>query len=185
MTATFTLSVWPRLRFGYCKDCGTDGTGVLVLDHVDGTSMCSVHAALKAGHRPAPHPSGERAGTRCADGRGEPPRGAAACGGVVRLSFGDCVFNADVVGYDVNTGKHTVKLESGERMAVKLGDAVDVGGERVECVWVKDAPPRRPREGDECAAADCDHHIIKDYHDTWLPVCKVRERGRERETSVA
>ena len=152
MTATFTLSVCPRLRFGYCEDCGgTDVAGAVVHDHdhVDGTSKCSVHAGRKAGPQPAQ--PGEPAGKRCADGSGEPPRGAAACGGVVRLSFVDRdadVFRyADVVRYAVNTGMHTVKLEPGFCMAVKLGDAVDVGGERPECVWVKNAPSRRPRAG--------------------------------------
>jgi hypothetical protein len=96
------------------------------------------------------------------------------------------VYHADVVWYAVNTGKHTVKLESGDRMAVKLGDAVDVEGERVECVWVKDAPPQGPREGDECVADSCRETVCKDGK-KFMPVCKVRERGegsegeRERE----
>ena len=184
MTAPFTLSVGPGLRFGYCEDCGgTDVAGAVVLGHVDGTSKCSVHAGRKAG----PHPAlpGEPAGKRRAVGSGEPPRGAAACGGVVRLSFvdrgADVVPYADVVGYADNTGMHTVKLELGFCMAFKLGDAVDVGGERAEWVWVKDAPPRRPRLGDECVAHSCRETVCKDGTRI-MPVCQVRERGgRERE----
>ena len=159
---------------------------------MEGTSTCSAHAALKAGHGPALDPSGERAGTRREDGQGEPPRGAAACGGVVRLSFVDRdadVFRyADVVRYAVNTGMHTVKVESGDRMVFKLGDEVDVGGERAEWVWVKDAPPRGPSKGDECVAYGCSVAVCKVGTRT-MSVCQVRERGgreeRERETSVA
>ena len=189
MTASFTLPVCPNLRVGYCKECGgTDGTGAVVRNYVDGTSMCSAHADLKEGRPPALHPSGERAGTRREVGQGDPPRGDAARGGGVRLSFvgreADVFRYADVVRYAVNTGMHTVKLESGVCMAVKLGDAVVVEGERAEWVWVKDAPPQHPRAGDACVAAGCDRDIIKGSDRSWLPVCQVRERGRERERLV-